>query len=218
MKIIIFGATGMVGSEVVRQAIKKQDISEITAVVRNPLSIEDPKLKTIIKTDFLDYTDLIPVFKEVDACIWCLGISQNQVSKEEYEIITYEYAVAAAKTMLAANPAVTFVFLSGQGADSSEKSRILFARIKGKTENALKELNFKELYIARPGGIIPTYPQTNESILKKITLGFIKISGKLVPSTVITSKQLAQALLYVAEKGIDVITLDNKSLQKLSAN
>lgn len=218
MKIIIFGATGMVGSEVVRQAIKKQDINEITAVVRNPLSIDDPKLKTILKTDFLDYTDLIPVFKEVDACIWCLGISQNQVSKEEYEIITYEYAVAAAKTMLAANPAVTFVFLSGQGADSSEKSRILFARIKGKTENALKELNFKELYIAQPGGIIPTYPQTNESILKKITVGFIKISGKIVPSTVITSKQLAQALLYVAEKGSDAITLDNKSLQKLSAN
>lgn len=218
MKIIIFGATGMVGSEVVRQAIKKQDITEITAVVRNPLSIEHPKLKTIMHADFLDYADLISVFKEVDACIWCLGISQNQVNKKEYEIITYDYSVAAAKTILAAKPAVTFVFLSGQGADSSEKSRILFARIKGKTENALKELNFKELYIARPGGIIPTYPQTNESILKKITSGFIKISGKLVPSTVITSRQLAQALLYAAEKGSSSIILDNKSLKKLSAN
>lgn len=205
----------MVGSEVVRQAIKKPEITDIITVVRNPLSIGHPKIKTIMHTDFLDYKDLLPVFKEVDACIWCLGISQNQVSKEEYEIITYDYAVAAANAMLVTNPSITFVFLSGQGADSSEKSRILFARVKGKTENALGELDFKKLYIARPGGIIPVHPQANVSILKKIEVGLIKISGKLVPSMVITSKQLAQALLYVAEKGNNTIILDNSSLKKL---
>ena len=215
MKVIIFGATGMVGSEVVRQAVIKPEITDVIAVVRNPLGIENPKIKTIMHTNFLDYKKLIPVFKEVDACIWCLGISQNQVSKEEYEVITYDYAVAAAKTMLASNPDIKFVFLSGQGADSSQKSRILFARIKGKTENALKGLSFKKLYIARPGGIIPVHPQANMSIFKKIEAWLIKISGKLVPSMVITSNQLAQALLYVAENGSDTIILDNKSLQKL---
>ena len=218
MKVIIFGATGMAGSEVVRQAIVNPEITDVVAVVRNPLDIEHSKLKTITRTNFLDYTDLMPVFKEVDTCIWCLGISQNLVSKEEYEVITHDYTVKAANAMLAANSAITFIFLSGHGADSKEKSRILFARIKGRTENALKRMNFKELYIARPSSIIPVCPQKNVTLSKKLKVGFNKVLGIIIPSMTITTKQLAQAMLYVAENGYSATVIDNKSLRNLTLN
>src|SRR5437762_3346998 len=100
MKIIVTGATGMVGSEVIRQAILDKDIEEITAIVRKPLDVTHPKLKTVIHQDFMDYLSLMEIFKKNDACLWCLGISQNLVSKEEYYKITYDYTIAAAKDML----------------------------------------------------------------------------------------------------------------------
>ena len=159
MKLLVTGATGMVGSEVVRQAVLDPECQTIIALVRKPLSIQHPKLKTVLHQDYLDYASLTDVFRDVDACLWCLGISQSLVSKEEYHVITHDYAVAGAQAMLAANPKLTFVFVSGKGADPTEQSRVLFARVKGKTENVLRRLPFKQLVIARPGGIKPTHPK-----------------------------------------------------------
>src|SRR6476620_8475327 len=153
MKIIITGSTGTVGAELVRQAIADNDIEQVILLARNPSDTKHPKIREIIHKDFLNYSGLENVFKDADACLWCLGISQTRVSKEDYFVITYDYAVAAAKAMLAANPSITFLFLSGQGADSTGKSKILFARVKGQTENALRAMNFKKLMIFRPGGI-----------------------------------------------------------------
>ena len=124
MKIIVTGSTGTVGSELVRESVTDDSIEKITLLARSPANITHPKIKEIIHKDFLHYTGLENVFKEADACIWCLGISQTKVSKEEYFKITHDYAVAAAKAMLVANPSITFLFLSGQGADSSEKSSV----------------------------------------------------------------------------------------------
>ena len=143
MKIIVTGATGLVGAEVLRQAILDETIEEITAIVRRPLTLQHPKIKTIIHQNFLDYSTLSDVFKQHDAFLWCLGISQSQVSKEEYQTITYEYTIEAAKTVLNVNPEMTFLFLSGMGADSTEKSKTLFAQVKGKTENGLLKMSFK---------------------------------------------------------------------------
>src|SRR5436190_24183802 len=106
MKIIVTGATGLVGAEVIRQAILDNGITEINAIARKPLELNHQKLKTIIHKDFLDYSSLTELFKSCDACLWCLGISQSQVSKEEYHTITYSYAVEAAKAMLNANPSI----------------------------------------------------------------------------------------------------------------
>src|SRR5437870_2975160 len=100
MNIIITGATGMVGSEVVRQAIADQEIDEITLIVRRPVTFTSPKLKTVIHKDFLDYSGLADVFRNADCCIWCLGISQNQVTEAQYIVITHDYTIAAAKAML----------------------------------------------------------------------------------------------------------------------
>jgi len=122
MKIIVTGATGLVGAEVLRLAINDKEIEQVTALTRRPSIIQHPKIRTVLHNDFLNYAGLDDLFKEHDAIIWCLGISVSQVKKEQYHVITYDYATAAAKAILKANPAMHFIFLSGEGADPSEKA------------------------------------------------------------------------------------------------
>jgi nucleoside-diphosphate-sugar epimerase len=131
MKIIIFGATGVIGSECVRQAIQDKDIEQITVITRRDLdkNITSDKLNIVTHTDFLDYNALLNVFTNHQGCIWALGISQTAVNESEYIKITYDYTLAAAKAMSSVNPDMRFVFVSGMGADSTEQSRVLFGRI-----------------------------------------------------------------------------------------
>ena len=216
MKIVVTGATGTVGSEVIRQAIRDKDIHEVIALTRRSIDIHHPKLQTIIHKDFLNYSGLDPLFKNADACIWALGISQTQVSKEEYEVITHDYAIAAAEAMLDANPAISFLFVSGGGADSSEKSKTLFARIKGKTENALKRLPFIQLIIARPGGIKPVHRNPNAPFIIKLMIPLFPIFEWLAPSHVISSVELAKVLLHLVKKGSDQLILENVDLKRMA--
>jgi uncharacterized protein YbjT (DUF2867 family) len=216
MKIIVTGATGMVGSEVIRQAIIDNDITAITAIVRRPLEVNHPKLKTIIHQNFSDYSNLADIFKNNDACIWCLGISQNLVSKEAYIKITYDYTIAAAKNMLQANPEISFLFLSGEGADNTEKTRILFGRIKGKTENALMQIPFKKLYIARPGAIIPVHKQSNLPFIMKLQYALVKTFAWVKPSMVITSVELAKALLHIVKNDAGNGIISQQELKTLN--
>lgn len=215
MKIIVTGATGLVGAEVLRQAILDNEIESVTAIVRKPLDIQHPKITTIIHQNFLDYSNLSDVFKNNDACLWCLGISQSQVSQEQYEIITYDYVIEAAKEILKANSAVTFLFLSGMGADSSEKSKTIFARVKGKTENALLKMSFKKLFIVRPGGIKPIHKNPNTALSNKIMIPFFPILEWLYPAMVITSVQLAKAMLHIAKNGSEKKLMENIFLKDI---
>jgi uncharacterized protein YbjT (DUF2867 family) len=217
MKIIITGATGMVGAEVVRQAIVDEGIEEITAISRKPLNTESPKLKTIIHKDFLDYSSLTDVFKNNDACIWCLGISQNAVNEAQYTVITHDYALAAAKAMLDANPGISLLFLSGEGASSTEKSRFLFGRVKGKTENALLKLPFKQLYIARPAGILPVNSNGQFTFALKMQYLMVRVFRYLFPSYVITSVALARALLHIIRKGAAYTIISYRELKQIGS-
>jgi uncharacterized protein YbjT (DUF2867 family) len=213
MKIIVTGATGTAGAEVIRQAIADKDVTEITALVRRPLDIQHPKLKCVIHKNFADYTGLEDVFKNNDACIWALGISQTQVSKEEYHVITYDYTIAAAKAMLAANPNMAFIFLSGAGADSKEKSSSLFARVKGKTENELMRMPFKRLHMARPAGIKPIHKNPNMALANKLAVPLFPILELIAPKTVIGADVLAKAMLQLAKKGYSKPILESEELK-----
>lgn len=215
MKILITGGTGLVGAEVIREAIKDNTITEITAITRRSLSLRHPKLTSVLHDNFLDYGKLLPVIAPHDACIWCLGISQTQVNKEQYHIITHDYAVAAAKAIQQANPAMTFLFLSGAGADQSEKSSQLFARVKGKTENALLKLGLQHLYIARPGGIRPINKNPNAPFAYKLMMPLFPLMEFLTPRKMINSVQVAQALLTIAKTKPMQMLFENMDLKAL---
>jgi uncharacterized protein YbjT (DUF2867 family) len=215
MKIIITGSTGTVGSEVIRQAVADKDIQEVILLARNPSNAKHPKIREIIHKNFLDYSGLENVFKSADACVWCLGISQTRVSKEEYFVITYDYTVAAAKAMLAANPAITFLFLSGQGADSTEKSRVRFAKVKGQTENALRTMNFRKLLIFRPGGINAVIKGTNLTAQKKFETLLVSAMKVVLPWTVVDTDVLAKAMLKSIKEYAGPIIVPHKTIRQM---
>jgi len=144
------------------------------------MEIEDPKLHIIIHNDFLDYNGLEDVFSNCNALFWCLGISQSQVNKFEYEKITYDYTIKAAETVQKVNPTMVFVFLSGAGADNTEKSKAIFARIKGKTENKLKNLGLTNLYIVRPGGIKPIHKNPDAAFFNKLIIPIFPLIDTLL--------------------------------------
>ena len=216
MKILVTGATGLVGAEVIRLAIKDDAITSITTLARRPLTLQHPKLNPIIHQDFLDYSNLTSVLSAQDACIWCLGISQTQVNKEQYQVITHDYAVAAAKAMFHVNPGIIFMFLSGDGADPTEKSRTLFARVKGKTENSLLNVHFENFYIARPAAIRPINKNPNSPFLYKVLLPLFPFFELVTPDKVINSVQVAKAMLHIVKTKPDLTMFNNRELKNIA--
>ena len=217
MKIIVTGATGLVGAEVVREAIKNDAITSIIAIVRNPLDIKHDKLKVVQHRNYLDYELLANELKNADALLWCLGISQTQVSKEQYELITYDYTIAAAKAMAKYNADCKFIFLSGEGADLTEKSKTIFARVKGKAENELNSMKLKNLFVVRPAGIRPINKNPNTAFSNKIMIPFFPLLELLMPNYVISSVQLAKAMLNIALNGASNKLMKNVELKKLGS-
>ena len=218
MNLLITGATGMVGAEVVRQAILDDDVSQVTCLVRREGNLQHPKVKYIVHNNFLDYSGLAELFKQQDACIWALGVSQTQVGKEEYHQVTFDYTIAAAKAMLAAKPSIQFLFVSGEGSDTTEKSRALFARVKGKTENELMRMDFRQLIIARPGAIRPVHKNKNAPFAYKLLLPLFPVVQFFAPAVVISSVELALALIFLLKKGgAQKQLVEHKELKKLVA-
>lgn len=217
MKLLITGATGTAGSEVLNEALRDESVESVLVLSRRELDVGHEKLKVVLHTDFLHYDGLESELQKCDACIWCLGISQSQVNKKEYQIITHDYTLAAAQALVRNNPYATFVFLSGAGADSSEKSRTRFARVKGKTENALMKMNLGRLVIARPGGIKPTKINPNTSLFNKMAVPLFPIMEWLTPRLVITAHALAIALIHAAKFGAPKTILENTDLKNIAA-
>lgn len=218
MKIIIFGATGLIGSECVRQAIEDNDIEQITIIARrNPdNNLTSDKLKTIIHTDFLDYSALLDTFVSHQGCIWALGISQNAVKESEYIKITHDYTIAAAKAMASVNPDMRFVFISSTGADPNEQSRFLYGRIKGKTENNLvKETGLHDTYTIRPANVIPSQAISSKPWYERATFPILHVMKLVKPAWVITSIGLARAILYLLKNGHHATLFENQDIKDL---
>lgn len=215
MNILVTGSNGTVGSELIRQAIANKDIHKVYAMTRKPVDFSDEKVEVILHKDFLNYETLSDLFRKTDACIWCLGVPQNRVNEQQYHEITYTYALNAAQEMLRANPSITFLFCSGAGADTKETSRILFAREKGKTENALLKLPFKTLFIARPAAIKPNYFVKNAPWSYHLVHPMYWLLNRVIPSYFITTRQLALAFLYLVTRKEKSQLLHNADLLKM---
>ncbi|MFM1876035.1 MAG: hypothetical protein RL266_1772 [Bacteroidota bacterium] len=155
MKVIITGATGMIGKGVLLECLDDKRIKEVLLVNRNSLGMEHPKLKEVLLKDFSDPSSIKDNLKGYDVVYFCLGVSAGGMNEEDYTKITYGYTINFAEAYKEVNPEGSFFYVSGQGTDSSEKGRMMWARVKGKTENDLMKMGFKNALMFRPGGIRP---------------------------------------------------------------
>jgi uncharacterized protein YbjT (DUF2867 family) len=146
MKVLLFAATGMVGQGVLRECLGATDVDTVLAVGRTALEEKHPKLRELILPDLTDYSAVETELINFDACFFCLGASSAGLSEQQYAWLTYDLTLAAGRTLAHLNPQMTFVYVSGAGTDSTEQGRVMWARVKGRTENALRKLPFKGVY------------------------------------------------------------------------
>ena len=210
MNVILTGATGFAGGEVLKQALADTSIERITVLTRRATGARHPKLEEVVARDFLDYRS-IPL-PAADACIWCLGVSQTQVGKDEYVKITHDYAVAAAAAMIAANPNLRFCFVSGRSADPTEKASQLQARIKGRTERTLSEKYPRNVVIFRPGYIKPSRQSGPRKDFARFAAPIAAVMGLFIKDFSVDCDQLARCLLGIAKNGTDRTLLDNRAI------
>jgi uncharacterized protein YbjT (DUF2867 family) len=219
MRIIIFGATGMIGQGALRECLQDSEVEQVVSVVRADSAVHHEKLLQIIHTNFLDFSAVQDQFHNLDACLYCLGISSSGMNEADYSRITCDFALAAASTLLPLNPQMTFVYVSGAGSDSSEKGRVMWARVKGKTENALLSMPFRAAYIFRPGLIQPLAGITSKTptyrLLYKYCGPLVSILRRVWPRYVTTTAELGQAMLAAAKDGTEKRVVETKEIAEL---
>lgn len=204
-KVIITGATGMVGKGVLFECLDHEAIGEVLVIGRNKVGIEHPKMKELIHNDFSSFAPVRNQLSGYDACFFCLGISAAGLNEEQYKKITYDYTLALANELVKINPQLTFNYVSGQGTDSSEKGRMMWARVKGKTENDLIHLGFKQAFMFRPGAIIPLRGIKSRTksyqFMYDYFMWLVKGIKAIAPNSVVNTTQIGLAMINVMLNG-----------------
>jgi uncharacterized protein YbjT (DUF2867 family) len=221
MKVVIFGASGMVGQGVLRECLLDPEIEQVLSVVRKPTGQSDLKLRELVHTDFVDFSAIESELSGYDACFFCLGVSSAGMTEAEYTRVTYDITLAAARTLVKMSPGMTFEYISGTGTDSSEKGRSMWARVKGKTENALLALPFKAAYMFRPGFIQPLHGIQSKTrvyrVLYAVSKPLLPVLKTFFPQQVITTEQLGRAMIAVARRGYPKRVLEMKDINSVAA-
>ncbi len=199
MKVIITGSTGMIGKGVLLECLDHEDVEEVLIINRNTLDIKHDKLKEVILSDFNDYSSIKNQLKGYDAVYLCMGISAAGLSEEQYKTITYDYTLALAKALFEINPDMILCYVSGEGTDSSEQGRSMWVRVKGKTENDLLNMGFKDAFMFRPGAIIPLKGIKSRTKLYQFIYDYfmwlVKLIKFLSPNSVVNTTQIGLAMI-----------------------
>jgi uncharacterized protein YbjT (DUF2867 family) len=221
MNVILFGATGMVGQGVLRECLLDPTVQRVLSIVRKPTGQQHPKLRELAHADFFNYSDIESQLTGFDACLFSLGVSSAGMAEPQYTHLTYDLTLAAAATLAKLNPDMTFVYVSGAGTDSTERGRIMWARVKGKTENDLLKLPFKAAYMLRPGFIQPLHGirsktrlyQTFYTLLNPI----MPLLKAALPKYINTTEQVGRAMLRVARDGYPKPILETTDINTLGS-
>ncbi|HXQ29001.1 MAG TPA: hypothetical protein VN848_07000 [Gemmatimonadales bacterium] len=222
MRVIIFGATGMVGRGTLIECLDNLQIDSVLVVGRRSAGVRHPKVTELLHQDFFDYSGVEHRFADCDACFFCLGVSAAGRSEALYSHLTYDLTLAAAQSMVRAAPGrLVFCYVSGEGTDSSEHGRAMWARVKGKTENALLRLPFKAAYMLRPAFIQPQRGVRSSTPLYQLlytVLGPLYPLWRLVfPRYVTTTVSLGRALIYLATHGYEKPILHTVDINAVAA-
>src|SRR5271157_2692230 len=219
MWVVLFGASGMVGQGVLRECLLDPEVTAVLSIVRSGTGQQHPKLREIVHGDFRDFSSIDSELTGFDACFFCLGVSSAGMSEEDYRRVTYDITLAAAQTLAKLDPNMTFVYVSGAGTDSTEHGRVMWARVKGQTENALLRLPFKAAYMFRPAVIVPLHGIKSRTRLYRVfyaMLGpLLPLMKVLMPKYVTTTEKLGRAMLIVAKRGAPKRVLENSDINKL---
>jgi len=213
MKIIITGTTGMAGEGVLLECLENTSVQEVLSISRKPFGVKHEKLTELIVPDFTKLGDFREQVSCYDACFFCAGISSVGMSEDNYRYITYDTTLAFAKVLYEVNPAMTFIYISGAGTDSSEKAKVMWARIKGKTENDLAAIGFAKQYNFRPGGM---QPYKNQQHAKKLYVIIAKILKVLIPSKILTLSEVGMAMIHAVQREALPNVLEIKDIRLLS--
>ena len=215
-QLIITGATGMVGEGVLHEALQSPFVSQVLVVNRKPCGVSHPKLKEYLLADFLKPEELKDVVKGYDTCLFCLGVSSVGMKPDEYKQKTYDLTLGFAKVLHAANPVMSFSYISGAGTDSTEHGRLAWARVKGKTENDLAKLGFGDYYSFRPAMIRPTPGLKNALKFYKYINWMFPILKVVAPNSACTLRELGEAMLEVSIFGSSNKTIEGKDILALA--
>ncbi len=218
--VIITGSTGMVGKGVLLECLEHPDVASILVINRRPLGMSHPKLKEVIHQDFFDLEAIRNNLSGYDACFFCLGVSAAGMSEEKYTHLTYDLTMGFARVLVQLNPGMTFCYVSGMGTDETEKGRQMWARVKGKTENDLLSLGFRQAFMFRPGFIQPYKGVRPASawygVIYPILKPFYPILKRIFPGAVTTSVNVGLAMIEVVKKGYSKRRLENPDINKLA--
>jgi uncharacterized protein YbjT (DUF2867 family) len=205
MKVILFGATGMIGQGLLRELLLDSGIELVLSVGRRATGQKHTRLREVVHRDFTDFSPIEEELTGFDACFFCLGVSSAGMSEADYRRVTYDFALAAAGALVKRNPRMTFLYISGAGTDSTERGRTMWGRVKGATENALLRLPFKAAYMFRPAYIQPLHGIQSST---KWTRAMYAVMGPLYPvwmtlfpKYVTTTEELGRAMIRVAKHG-----------------
>lgn len=221
MKVIVTGTTGMVGKGVLIECLDHEDILEVLSISRRSVELDHPKLKELLHKDFSEFESVKDHLRGYDACYACMGVSAAGMKEDQYTKLTYDFTMSLANTLYSINPDMTYTYVSGQGTDTTERGRSMWGRVKGKTENDLLKLGFKQAYMFRPGGIIPVKgvsPSNKlyKNIIERMTW-LIKLFKKAFPNSIVDTAQIGQAMINVTLKGYDEHIVNPADILKLSS-
>lgn len=205
MNLLIVGATGMIGQSVLREALLDPAVARVVTLGRRGTRTRHPKLEEIVHADMWNLAPIESRLTGFDACIYCLGVSSFRMSEADYSRITYDLTMAIAAPLLRLNPGMSFVYISGAGADSTEAGRMMWARVKGRIENALLRMGFARAYMFRPGLIIPMHGIRSSTLAYNLVYGtirpFVPFIRTMRPASITTTDQLGRAMVTVAREG-----------------
>jgi uncharacterized protein YbjT (DUF2867 family) len=218
-RLVIIGATGMVGGYALRYALDHPAVGAATAIGRKPTGLRHPKLNDVLHQDFEDCSPLAGALSGQDAALFCLGTYTGAVPDAELRRITVDYAIEFARVLRASSPNATFAFLSGSGADPTGRSRIAFARYKGEAEKELSAAGFPHMYIFRPAYIYPVQPRREPNVSYRLLRAIYPVFRTLFPNQVIRADDLARTMVDVAMRGTgegQTLVLENRDIRHLA--
>ncbi len=217
LRILLTGASGMVGEGVLLECLQNDAVGEVVVLGRRPCGHQHPRLREILHADFLNLAPIADQLTGFDACFFCLGTSAIGLTEAEYTRVTHALTLHVADTLVARNPQMTFCYVSGAGTDSSEKGRQMWARVKGRTENDLRKRSFRRVVAFRPGAIKPLPGQQNVLKLYKRLGWLYPLFRTIAPGSAGTVSEIGRAMIHVARTGTPKLVLEVKDIRALAA-